>query len=241
MKKTKKKNNGIWVILAIVAALVVVGLLGSGVLQKDPKPTPGPTDPEIDPDKDVTVMELGNGVKVTSVGSYAGMFVEDGSDEIVSGIAVATLENTGTDSIQVMNFSLQTEKGENYEFELTTLLPGQRMTVLEKNRKSYNAADKVVSAKVDHYGLFADAVSLHPETFMISLMDNKITIKNVSEQKISAGRLFYKNHQGDLFIGGITYMVSFSELAPGAEITLTPGHYSENYSRILFVTYAEQQ
>lgn len=184
-------------------------------------------------------INLGSDIVVTDVTSYAGMFVEDGSDEIVSGIPVATVENRGSDEVQLMNFTLTDEAGESYAFELTTLLPGARMTVLEKNKKTLDAEKKITSGKVESYAVFAETPSMHTDRVMLICEENRITVRNVGDKPLPTGRVFYKNAMGDLLIGGITYMVSFPELAPDEEITLTPGHFKDGNSRIVFVTYAE--
>ena len=44
---------------------------------------------------------------------------------------------------------------------------------------------------------------------------------------------------GDGFVGGITYMVNFPDIAPGEKAELNAAHYTTAGSRIVFVTYAE--
>lgn len=201
-------------------------------------PTPDIAEPEIVPES-FNEINLGSDIIVTDVSAYTGKFVEDGSDELVSGIPVATVENKGSEEIQLLRFALSDEAGQTYSFELTTLLPGARMTVLEKERKPLDTSAKITSGKVEGCAVFEETPSLHPDHLMLLCQENSITVRNVGEENLPTGRVFYKNVMDELLIGGITYMVSFPELAPDEEITLTPTHFNDDSSRIMFVTYAE--
>ena len=191
------------------------------------------------PEKEKPVaIDLGRGLKITSVASYAGMFVEDGSDEIVSGLYLVTVENTGSDYIQYASFDVALNDGTQLEFELTTLPAGQKAVVLEKNRMEVSDAS-VVSAELTGYSKFDAAPSLCSDTVQLLFENGRLTVRNISEKTITGGRVFYKNVMGDLLVGGITYMVSFEELEPNSSVTLNAPHFSDNGSRVMFVTYAE--
>lgn len=247
MKMKKPGSRKMWLSVTLVALLIVaITLLLIWIRQRDPAEVKDVTDGE---QSDMTeadmpeqgsnaLLTLGSGINVISVSNYAGYFVEDGSDEIVDGIPVAVVENTGTDAVQFMNFSLSTEDGSIYEFELTTLLPEQRMIVLEKNRAEFKADKQIISATVNHYAVFAEEPSMHTDVFELRCMENALIVKNISKNTVSAGKVFYKNTVGDLLAGGITYMVSIPELEPGTEVKLNPSHFQDGESRILFVTYA---
>lgn len=252
-KKKKKEMDGLRRFLITV---LVVGLIGTVALlairwvnsskgednhagTADNGQTEGsPSNDAVSAPASFDTMALGNGINIISLSNYAGYYVEDGSDEIVSDIPVVTVENTGSDAVQYMNFSLSAADGTTYEFELTTLLPGQTMTVLEKNRAALKADAQMISAAVNNYAVFSEEPSMHTDIFQLSCIGNTLTVKNISNQTISSAKVFYKNMSGDLLIGGITYMVSGPELAPGAEVTIKPSHFADGESRILFVTYA---
>ena len=194
---------------------------------------------EVNTKTDFDAVALGNGIQVISIGNYAGRFVEDGSDEMVNGIPVVTVENTGRDAVQLMNFTFTTQSGTRYEFGLTTLFPGEKMAVLEKNRTAFDMTEKVVSWSVDDYAVFREMPTLCTDRFLLVCADNTIRVKNISDQAVSSGRVMYKNESNGMLFGGITYMASFPELAPGAEVVLNSAHFVNGESRIVFVTYAE--
>ncbi len=184
-------------------------------------------------------VNLGNGIFVTGISNYGGYYVEDGSDELVSGIPVITLENKGTSAVQLMDLELTDVSGRRYLFELTTFMPGMCMTVLEKNRASYDASSAIAEVSVTRYSVFSEPPALDPSVLQVLCNGDTITLRNLSSESLPAGHLYYKHCSGDLLIGGITYSVSFPALAPGQSYTLRPSHFDDATSRILFVKYAE--
>jgi hypothetical protein len=49
--------------------------------------------------------------------------------------------------------------------------------------------------------------------------------------------LHYKNAQGDIYVGGITYRVRLAGLKAGEEATVYADHASEKYTQVMFVEY----
>ena len=228
----KKHNVIAAVVLVILAALIALSI---GFLQD--RKAPGAPDV---PDGEEPLLEMDHGINLIRFDAYSGMFVEDGSDEAVSGLAAVTVENTGADAVQLMDFSILGSDGTKYEFELTTLFPGEKLMALEKNKAPFKKGTKAVSAELTAYTAFAEAPTMCEDTFEVTGTDGAVTVKNVSEETVSAGRVFYKNVMNGTFIGGITYMTSFTDLGPGEETTLYASRFSEANSRLVFVTYAEQ-
>ena len=82
-------------LVCLVTALVVVYL----VRQSDPPA------PDIEGRIDVSPTtlddtDIGDGIVVESIGRYAGMFVEDGTDETVSEVFALTVRNTSEKTVQ---------------------------------------------------------------------------------------------------------------------------------------------
>lgn len=238
-KMSHQRMIALLALLTVAVLLLMTGCASRGSNAQGGDEDTVPSDSASGEWTEFTTVPLGSGINVVAISRYAGFYVEDGSDEIVSDIPVITVENTGSDAVQFMNFTLTAASGTEYEFELTTLLPGEKMTVLEKNRAVMEAGTAIASASVNAYAVFNEIPSLHTEIFDLTCSDNKLIVKNISDKTVSAGKIFYKNMSGDLLVGGITYMNSFSDLAPGEEIALAPAHFMDGKSRIIFVTYAE--
>lgn len=239
-KKKSKKHKYIaivLVILLIISLTVFIAVRKSSNKEKQNDVIEDITDGSLEENKD-SLISIGNGIEIIDVSSYSGAFIEDGSDVIVQNIAAATIKNNGSEEIQIMNLTVTDEFGNDFEFEFTTLLPGEQIYVLEKNKKNY-VESKIVKGTINNYAVFQSSPSLQNDKFLLMCDEGKITVRNLTDKKIDMGRLFYKKYVGNMYIGGITYMVSFSDVGPQEEITLTPTHFNDSDSRIVFITYAE--
>ena len=179
------------------------------------------------------------GIVIEEVKSYAGKYLEDGSDEIVSNVMALLVKNETEKSIQLADLTVTDNMSNTYEFRITTLLPRQELLVLESNRTAYEETVVIESAEVASLALFSEPPSLQEDVFEIQCSNNLITVKNISEETISAARICYKNISGDIYIGGITYTVSIPQLQPGESIQMPSRHYTEDTSEVVFVTYAK--
>ncbi len=239
-----KRNLLITVIAVIVIAVVLIAAIAITLTCRnagaDERETAAETDTEAPEISVKDELVLGDGITILSVTRYAGYYVEDGSNDIVSGIAAVRVRNDGVKSVQLLSFTLSDSHGQPYEFQITTLLPGQEMIALEKNRRAFNIDTEIVSLSVGNRAYFSTTPTLHPEQVRLMCMDNYIIVENISSETIPAGYVYYKNVSDDLWIGGITYRTAFRSLAPGEKETLTANHFIDSASRIVFVSYAEQ-
>ena len=178
-------------------------------------------------------------VTVEKVGRYAGIFVEDGSDEIVSDVFAITVVNNSDKMLQYAQVVI-TCGGEEYTFDMSTIPAGARAQVLEKEKKTVpkdlSGAKTVLTTVTE----FQEAPSTYPEVFELTPFEYSVNIKNISKSDISGDvYVYYKTKVGDLYMGGITYRAKVSDLASGEEKSAYAGHFYENDSEILFVTYAK--
>lgn len=180
-------------------------------------------------------INLGSNVYVTGVDTYIGAYVEDGSDEFVENIMMLTLENKGEEYIQFATVTLNN----NYIFEITTLFPGEKVLVLEKNRAEYQADFGIESAEISNVALFAECPSMNEDVLKITGEDGMITITNVSGEKFAGGKVFYKNVLDDGYLGGITYAGTIPELEADEMVKLSAKHFVNDSSEFVFVTYAK--
>ena len=187
---------------------------------------------EVGQDKKVA---LGSEVFITAIEPYTGSYVEDGSDEFVEEILSITIENNGSEYIQLMSVTID----EKYVFDITTLLPGEKITVLEKYRAEYDKRINSEKISVSNVAFFSEKPSLHKEMLEISGEDNRLIIKNISGKVFPGGRVFYKNKVNDKYIGGITYAGTIPKLEKDESVVLNSNHYLKDSSEFLFVTYAE--
>lgn len=178
---------------------------------------------------------LEGNIRICEIGKYIGSFVEDGSDEFVENVMMIVLENQGDQYIQLANVTVNNQ----YMFEVTTLFPGEKIMVLEKNRTPYVENMSVTTTSIDDVALFREVPDLCEGVLKIDIKDGMVLVSNVSGKDFSSGKLFFKNKLNDKYLGGITYFLSLPELAKGQEVKLSSAHFREDSSELLFVTYAE--
>ena len=234
MKKKRKNGFLMYLLLGLTllaAVLVVAVRVHHGNEVKQPE-MPGVSTP-------APSFELENGLEITSVGRYAGNFVEDGSDDIVSDVCAITVRNNAENTVQYAEISMNIG-GESYCFKLSTLPQGKSVQLLELSRQPMPESSADMTAALTSYASFDPEPSLCEDVFSIDTQDTAITITNISGSDITGQiYVYYKSAYGDLYIGGITYRTGVSGLAAGESTTLYASHYSTAYSKIMFVTYVQ--
>lgn len=178
-------------------------------------------------------------VTVEKVGRYAGIFVEDGSDEIVSDVFAITVVNNSDKMLQYAQVVI-TCGGEECTFDMSTIPAGARAQVLEKNKKSLPEDLTGAQTVLDTVTEFQTEPSLYEDVFELSPSQYSISVKNISKNDISGDiYVYYKTKVGDLYMGGITYRAKISGLSAGEEKNAYASHFYGDDSEILFVTYVE--
>ena len=168
-----------------------------------------------------------------SLAAYEGPFWEDGTDEEVTGIAALVVEN---------NSGLFVERGavilsvndQTLVFELEALPPGERVLVLEKDRKVYCPCEEIVC-----YGWVKNAYPEHIPG--VTVADNSLgvfCVINQSDALLERVTVYYKNYdsQSGMFIGGTSYQAEVERLQPHETRAISPYHYAQGSSRIVAAT-----
>lgn len=224
---------------SIFCLLLCFGLLLSGcgnasAPEQSPSPSPDAALLPVPEDR----QNVGNDIALLSIDRFAGAFVEDGSDEIVSNVMAVTVRNDGSKAIQYAHIVV-TVAGVAYEFDLSTLPVGAKAQLLELNRATVPESVDDFSCEVTACAFFEAEPSMCGDLFEIETADTAITVTNISGEPHSGIYIYYKISYGDLFMGGITYRVGVPELAAGESYTCYAGHFSTDYSTLMFVSYAQ--
>ena len=198
----------------------------------EPTNTPTPTAPI-----DITFPYEVSGCDLTirMIESYDGIFLEDGSDEEVTGITVMVLENTGNQAIEYAEIIARGTVGE-LTFECTDLPAGGVAVVQEKNKTAYKDGVKWRTCEAAISSL--DVLEMSEDKVEVAEDESgSLVVRNISEADIPCVRVFYKfySEEEGTYVGGITYVVKITDLAAGAETVVTPSHYAQGYSRIMMV------
>ena len=192
---------------------------------------------ETDHEEELESINLGYGLNLVKVDSYTGAYMEDGSNEIVSGVMMAVVHNTGDQDIQYTKISVTIDE-QNYYFEAIDLAAGSIAILLEKNRASYVEGQNI-NAITENIALFQDKMDAHEDVFEISGAAGVLNVKNVSGQDID-GDIYvnYKLCINDIYYGGISYRVKIEGGLKDGEIRqLMTGHYNPADCKIVHISY----
>ena len=256
-KKQKKQKSRLPLVLGIVILLLLAALAALMILRPaGESPLSGESvAPDVSGTQAAAVIQdapaeiqqaeplrtsLDNDLEILDVGSYTGAYVEDGSDEILSGILMLKVINNGEKTVEYAKFTMDVN-GETAEFTLSTLKPGAAVVLLEKNRMAYNPDAAYGSIACENLALFEEELNLHSDKISIQILDGAINVTNISQEDIT-GRIaiYYKNTAAGVYYGGITYRVTLDSGLKAGEIRqMMADHFSDTGSKIMFVTIAQ--
>lgn len=243
-----KPRRGIGLLFYLLAASVILAAVlltrheapGSGPVPT--KPAEQPTEQTADTEIRIeglseTRFELAEGLVITDVAAYTGIYMEDGTDEPVTGVLMIVVTNEGDLPLQYAEITLRAGT-ETAEFALSTLPAGKSVVVLEKDRKPYDRAAEYGDAGLKNAVWFHEALSCCEEQLQIQALDGALNITNISGADLEGEIvIYYKNSSPDMFYGGITYRIRLSGGLPaGATKQVMADHFSGSGSTIVFVT-----
>lgn len=184
-------------------------------------------------------IDLGKGLWITDVGKYTGVYMEDGSDEIVSGVMMIAVTNVGAEDIQYAEITMPVGD-QTARFLLTTLPVDSTVILLEQTRMAY-VPGEYTEAAASSVAFFQTPLSLCEDRLEIQVLDGAINITNISGSDIAGDIvIYYKNSAADVYYGGITYRVRLEGGMKAGEIRqIMASHFSASGSAIVFVTCGE--
>ena len=231
MKQNKNRTARIIAVLLATALL----LLCTGCSKKPAQPNAEPTPDE---STELKNLDVGSGLEILSAGSYAGVYVEDGSDEPVSDVFCIFVKNNGDSDVEYAHIALS-RGSESYEFDISTLPAGETVQALELSRQSEPENTAQLTGAVTLFAPFEEPISMHDDMFEITTNGNAVTVKNLTDTDFSQVYLCYKNANGDALVGGISYRCTIGALAAGESKSGATSHLSEGASRLMFVGYVQ--
>ena len=164
---------------------------------------------------------------------YEGPFREDGTDEEVAGVAALVVENAGGNLVS--EGAVVLEWGEDrLVFELSALPPGERVLILEKDKKTYRGQQLLGC-----YGWTREEYPEDPGFVAVEEYGgNGLLVTNRTNDTAPMVSIRFKSHDADsgMYIGGICYTVTVSDLQPGEKRVIKPYHYARGCSKVVCVT-----
>jgi hypothetical protein len=242
----KKKNQTGSFLLAVVMLVLLAALICAAVFlgkqYQTPEQTTEPTVRQTEAQPEMTEllpMELSQGLVIHHISGYAGIYMEDGTDEVVSDVMMLVLENTADKDLQLARIRIEYSDF-TAEFEVTNIPAGEKVVALEKNRHPKTAA-AFRSAEAYNVVFYPEAMSLREDRIQITGTAGSLEVTNISGTDIQGDiYVYYKNSATDLLYGGITYRVRVKGgLAAGETQQVIAGHYTAENSRLLLVEYGD--
>ena len=176
----------------------------------------------------------GTTLTIQRVAGYDGLYLEDGSDEQVSGVAMMMLTNVGRQAVEYARITM-TYDDKILTFEVSGLKAGGVIAVQEANRSGCAFGDLTSCsadvAVLDELGMAEEYVSVTDNG------NNTLTVKNLTDRELVTVRIFYKYYMDDekAYIGGITYTAKISNLKADESIVINPSHYASGACEVVMV------
>ena len=124
-------------------------------------------------------------------------------------------------------------------FSASQIPAGATVIIQEQNRAVYGT---------DYYYSFTATVTessgfdIKKGTLVIEKHnDGTFDVANVSEKTIPEIKVYFKNYIPDegVYVGGITYSVTLTDVEPQTAVTVTSSHFDAEYSQIVDVKISE--
>lgn len=248
-KKKKRKNTGLKIAIVVVLILLILMLLLMwGLFRTENNAlTEETATAETFSAESATQTQiaatapteyyLGKGLVLRDVDKYAGIYMEDGTDEIVSNVLMLIVRNDGEQDIQYAEITVPTSNGDAH-FSLSTLPVGESIVLLEENRMAWSADEDYSNIHAENIALFSESVTLCEDQLELQALDGVINVTNTSGEDITEDIvIYYKNAASDLLYGGITYRIRLEGGLKADEIRqIMANHFTQIGSRIMFVT-----
>lgn len=252
-KKTNKQassNGWGYLVIFLIALVIVIGLFVGPTLRNNInggqdatdtasgnfKPIATSPSPTIEDLEDAESDEF-KGLQVVKVGSYSGLFLEDGSNDVLSRILMIIVKNNGDRTVQYAEIEMTDGETTAY-FSLSTLPPGESVVLLEKNRMSYADGKDLTEATMKNVALYQQEPTLCEDLLKIQELNGFLNVTNISGEDIDGDIvIYYKNAASDLLYGGITYRITIKGgLVKGELRQIAAKHFTPKGSRIMWVT-----
>lgn len=233
MKHNSKMKYWLWI-------PAVLAVLAAAALMREPAKPAVPTVTE--PEATVSIREeehidLGQGLVIRRMDRYSGVYMEDGTDEIVQDVMMLVLENTSERCLQLARIDV-VYGDRTAEFEVTSLPAGQKAVLLERGRQGVGEG-LYHSCAARNVVFFEEPMDLAEDRIALTGEAGRLQASNRTGEDIPGPVcIYYKNSAEDLFYGGITYRVTIPEgIAAGETVTVPAGHYDPERCRFVQVTY----
>ena len=190
------------------------------------------TEPSMKKELEFPIVVKGSELIAEHTAQYEGPFLEDETQEPVSGVMALMVYNPGAAFVE--NALLCIQQGERILlFEITMLPPRSRVLVLEKNGQVYSeeALSRCVCLSLEYGSVMTE------QYITVSEENGTLVIENRSDQNVKGVTLCYKqfDYGKGFYLGGHTNCESIGDLLPWESREVVPCRYVYGYSKVVAV------
>lgn len=192
-------------------------------------------------DSALTNVHISDGLSLVSIGSYSGIYIEEGRDVEVKDVLAITLYNGSGKDLQYAEIYVSV--GDVFsQFDVTCLPNGTSVTVLEKRLKNYVPGMQFKYVTASNVAYFNGVMPLHSDKIFVTCCDGYLNITNMSDTPIDSDvTVYYKKYKDGRYFGGITYTVTVKGgIGAKSSVMMAAPHYVPDESKVMFVIYDEQ-
>lgn len=205
--------------------LVVLLLLMCGCSKTAPK-SEGTTAPTEASTQSTTPPTIKGNLVCLEISLFSGNYVESGKERPVMDVAAILVENN-TDSFLDLAMITYKVGDRTAQFRVSGLPSGRRAWVMELNALTLTDGDELVLEECQE-SYNPNAIT-EPDAISVKREGKSLTMTNTSGKTLKNVSVYYKNTMEDgVFLGGITYVIFFGDMEPGATVTKSADHFGKN-------------
>lgn len=163
------------------------------------------------------------------LGTYSGLYPEDGSDEAVENIAAVLIENVSEQTCQYCRMCFRIGGEETY-FTLSELPAGKSAWVFAENRVT--GTENEPYEFLNDTSVFRSSDTLNGFSWQSG--EGSVSLTNNASENYQNVYVYYKLCGKDgAYLGGICYRAAVGEIAIGETKTVTAGHFFEGACEVV--------
>ena len=180
---------------------------------------------------------IGEGLSVTQVGYYNGVFVDDGSMEIVYNVLAIILKNESGQALSTAKITMNMTDVQAV-FNCNMLPDGESVMIIENTRLVYTGNVTDAELRLEHATFCEDENVLTLSDFEIYGENGMICVKNISGKDIRGDvTIHYKYEGSNGLLGGTDFHAVISGgLDAGAEKRVLSNSYLQSACKITMAT-----
>lgn len=159
-----------------------------------------------------------------------------GFDEYNGTLAVVA-ENVSDTDVEYALLTVKTKSG-TLTFNISAFLRGTRAVLLCNQAVALDTDEAYTSWEIKDKLIYEKQPVMHSDVFEASVANGSIALKNISGKDIKSDiYVYYKDKDGDLLNGSITYRTRFAALKANSKTFAKAQEHNENNCQIIFIAY----